>query len=583
MGEALILHHPVDILNPDPMTQPVDPKSRNSARSPEFLLTCVTVCLGVIHAWTGRYAMNPEGMSYLDVGDSFFRRDWTNAINAWWSPLYPWTIGIVLGVFKPSPRFEFPLVHVVNFGIFLVALAAFRFLLHELIRLRRSIASEGETIPDWPLILVAYPLFWWIAFEVETLYDVSPDLAVAACFFAIAGMLVRLAISSTSTNFAMLGLLLAVGYWTKAVLFPIAFVALALTFWWQRSDRRWRQGLALSAVIFLVVSSPLIVLLSKQKGRFTFGDSGRVNFAWNVSPRTQTRNWQGREPGSGTPVHPTRQLLARPPVFEFDGPVAGTYPPWTDPSYWNEGLQGHFQIRAEIDVLRTTIPSEVRLMFRDQPAFVVAVLAFALLGGTAWWIDLARLWPVLVLALTGMAIYLPLLENDRYLGGFVLVLFLLPLWAGQFLSQQKRAVTAISVAVFAVMALSTADYTLRVLTNHYAIPGVGPNSTLEDVTAAEQLWHLGLHPGDKVAVIGDGTGAYWARLAKLRIVAEIMGMNHGSREFWNSPLEVKKDVFRAFAQAHAGNVIAACPAYPPGVPEGWQPLPGTPYCIRPVP
>jgi len=565
------------------MAKPPDPTSRTSARSPEFLLTCVTVCLGLIHTWTGRFAMNPDGMSYLDVGDSFFRRGWANAINAWWSPLYPWTIGIVLGIFKPSPRFEFPLVHIVNFGIFLLALAAFRFLLHALLELRRSLIGSAEGIADWPLILLAYPLFWWIAFEVETLYDVSPDLAVTACFLAIAGMLVRLISARTTTNFLLLGLLLGVGYWTKAVLFPLAFVTLGLAFWWKRSDQQWRKGLAVAAIAFLCLSSPLILLLSKQKGRFTFGDSGRVNFAWNVAPRTQTRNWQGREPGSGTPAHPTRQLLAHPPVFEFDGPVAGTYPPWTDPSYWNEGLQGHFQLRAEIDVLRTTIPSELRLMLRDQAALVVGVLAFALVGGSAWWIDLARLWPVLALAFTGMAIYLPLLENDRYLGGFVLVLFLLPLWAGQFLSEQKRAIICISMAVFVVVTVGTIDYTVRVLTQHYAIPGVGPNSTLEDVAAADQLWHLGLRPGDKVAIIGDGTGAYWARLGKLRIVAEIMAMNHGTREFWTSSPEIKEDVYKAFARSHASKVIAACPVYPPEVPPGWQPLTGTSYCIHSVP
>ena len=45
-----------------------------------------SLALGLLHAWMGRYSMNPDGMSYLDVGDSFFRRDWANAVNAWWSP-----------------------------------------------------------------------------------------------------------------------------------------------------------------------------------------------------------------------------------------------------------------------------------------------------------------------------------------------------------------------------------------------------------------------------------------------------------------------------------------------------------------
>jgi hypothetical protein len=43
------------------------------------------VLLGLVHSWMSRYAMNPDGMSYLDLGDSFFQRDWAHAVNAWWS------------------------------------------------------------------------------------------------------------------------------------------------------------------------------------------------------------------------------------------------------------------------------------------------------------------------------------------------------------------------------------------------------------------------------------------------------------------------------------------------------------------
>ena len=53
------------------------------ARLPiERILLFATLALGALHAWFGRYSMNPDGISYLDVGDSFFRRDWANAVNA---------------------------------------------------------------------------------------------------------------------------------------------------------------------------------------------------------------------------------------------------------------------------------------------------------------------------------------------------------------------------------------------------------------------------------------------------------------------------------------------------------------------
>jgi len=113
-----------------------------------------------------------------------------------------------------------------------------------------------------------------------------------------------------------------------------------------------------------------------------------------------------------------------------------------------------------------------------------------------------------------------------------------------------------------------------------AIPGNGPNSTRKDVVAAERLWAMGVKPGDKVAVIGDGTGAYWAHLARVRIVGEIMGAGHGSQEFWQSPDDVKQEAYDAFSRAHAKVVVASCPVCRPTMMGGWEPIAGTEYCVR---
>jgi hypothetical protein len=529
--------------------------------------------------------MNPDGMSYLDVGDSFFRHDWANAVNAWWSPLYPWTLGLVVGLAKPSPRWEFPLVHLVNFGVFVAALFVFRFLLDTLLTFAREQTSEappddGQALPDWVLVLLAYPIFWWIALEVETLYDVSPDLAVMACVCLTAGMLLRLRPGDTLWKFGLFGLVLGIGYWTKTILFPLGFVTLAAGYLWKRSSPGWGRGMTVAGLVFACTSTPLIFLLSHQKGRFTFGDSGKVNYAWYVSPRAFWRNWQGEVGGSGALVHPTRQLLRHPPLFEFDGPVVGTYPPWTDPSYWNEGLQWHFKLKPQMEVLAGTVPSEVRLLFRARPELVTGVIVLALLSGQLWLAGLRELWIFIAMSFVGMGIYLPLVENDRYLGGFVLVLFLTLIATLRLRPDAQKGGGYVALAVFLVMALGTADYTVRVVTNHLAIPGNGPNSTWPDVVAAEQLRRMGAQPEDKVAVIADGTGAYWARLGKLRIVAEIMDTNHGSKEFWDAPEQVQQQVYDIFARTRAKLVVTSCPPCPPRAPSGWEQLAGTPYCVR---
>jgi len=262
--------------------------------------------------------------------------------------------------------------------------------------------------------------------------------------------------------------------------------------------------------------------------------------------------------------------------------VAGTYPPWTDPSYWNEGLQWHFKLRPQMEVLAGTVPSEIRLLLRARPELVAGLTALALLSGQLWLASLRKLWPLIAISIADMGLFLPLVENDRYLGGFVLVLYLALIAAVRLRPEVQKSGACVAFAVFLVMAMGTADYTVRVAMNHMAIPGTGPESAWRDVVAAEQLRRMGAQPGDKVAVIADGTGAFWAHLAKLRIVAEIMDMNHGSREFWDAPQEVQQQVYDIFARTRAKLVVTSCPPFPPGAPTGWEQIAGTPYCVRPL-
>jgi hypothetical protein len=554
------------------------------SRRLEPCLALATLALGFFHAWLGRYSMDPDGISYLDIGQSFFRRDWPNAVNSYWSPLYPWTLGLILGVVDPSPRKEFVAACLVNFVIFALALLAFRFLLHTLIAFH-SEGAPGQSpdaplpLPQWMMLTLGYVIFLWIALEVDPPWETTPDLAVLAFTCLAAGVLLRLHPTGKIWTFAFFGLILAAGYWTKAILFPLGFVTLAAAYWWKRSIPGWRTRLLIATLFFLAASAPLIFLLSHQKARFTFGDSGKLNYAWFISPRTFWRNWQGGILGSGIPAHPTRQLLRHPDLFEFDGPVLGTYPPWTDPSYWNEGLKWHFRLKPQLEQLATTTASEVRLLFRVRPDLITAVIILALLSGGIWLSTSRQLWPLLAISAVGMGIYLPLFENDRYLGGFVLVIFLTLFAAVRLRPTAQNVAAYVTLAVSFTMLLATADYTVRLATHHFAIPGTGPNSTLQDITAAEDLWQVGLHPGDKVAVIMNGTGAYWAHLAKVRIVAEIMETGHGTKEFWDSSPEVQQQVFHLFAQAHAKLAVTTCPPNP-ALQKDWQPLPATPYCIH---
>src|SRR6266545_7993629 len=75
-----------------------------------ILFRILAVGLGAFHTYATikSQSMNADGISYLDIGDAYFRADWANAINAVWSPLYSWILGFANFAFQPSMEWEFP-------------------------------------------------------------------------------------------------------------------------------------------------------------------------------------------------------------------------------------------------------------------------------------------------------------------------------------------------------------------------------------------------------------------------------------------------------------------------------------------
>ena len=57
-------------------------RSHPDRMPPEHLLIYASIALGLVHAWSGRNSMDPDGMSYLDIGSALVRRDWSNALNS---------------------------------------------------------------------------------------------------------------------------------------------------------------------------------------------------------------------------------------------------------------------------------------------------------------------------------------------------------------------------------------------------------------------------------------------------------------------------------------------------------------------
>jgi hypothetical protein len=71
---------------------------------------------------------------------------------------------------------------------------------------------------------------------------------------------------------------------------------------------------------------------------------------------------------------------------------------------------------------------------------------------------------------------------------------------------------------------------------------------------AQTLHNLGIDPGDKVAIIGYGFDSFWARLARVRIVAEML--SYEADAFWEGDPSFQAEVLQAFASTGAKAIVA---------------------------
>jgi hypothetical protein len=102
----------------------------------------------------------------------------------------------------------------------------------------------------------------------------------------------------------------------------------------------------------------------------------------------------------------------------------------------------------------------------------------------------------------------------------------------------------------------------------------------QQVAVAERLRTMGIEPGDHVALIGDGfDAAYWARLEKVRIVAEVPNLETGDSTdaYWNSSPETERAVLNVLKSTGAKAVIADTP--PSVLPLGWVQIGNTGHAV----
>jgi hypothetical protein len=543
-----------------------------------FRLLAVT--LAGLHAWAAArsHSMNPDGVAYLDIGDAYFRGDWEIAINTVWSPLYAWILGAVMWLFEPPMRWEFPLVHIVNFFIFLLTLAAFEFMWERLqvVSSQYSVVSsqngvaEGQVgLPGWAWWSVGYLLFIWATLNMIQIWAVTPDMLMAAFVFLAAGLVAEIRRGPASwRQFALLGCVLGLGYSSKSIMLPVSVFFLTAVFLAAGNWRRAITGTAVSLVCFLLVAAPFVAVMSVANGRFTYGDAGKFTYVRHVN-QVVYPHWQGEPPGDGVPLHPSRQIFDDPPIYEFGTPIGGTYPISFDQSYWYAGVEVRFDLANQVRQLLASALFYADLFIFQQAAVLMGLALlytlrrrgrFSMLGGL-------RGWLLSGVGLLALLLYAPILVAGRYVGAFVL-LFWSDLLAQVRLPDTavvRRATHSVSLLMILFLFVNIALFNLQGFTDlsggsEPPAPSAAAGPPDWPGAVAEELWQLGIEPGDEVAVIGYAFDSYWARLARVQIVAETLGWQADA--LWLGQPAFQQEVLAVYASAGARAIVAEyVPAY----------------------
>jgi hypothetical protein len=402
-------------------------------------------------------------------------------------------------------------------------------------------------------------------------------MLVAAFVYLAAGLIMRIRRGNERWYlFALLGVVLAMAYLSKAAMFPLAFVFLIVGL---LSAPRWTSVLPkvlIALFSFSLIALPFIIALSLKVDRLTIGDSGRLNYAWYVNGLTFA-HWQGEIPGGGVPEYPSRVVLARPHVYEFSGLEEGTYPISYNRAHWYEGARLHFDPIEQANVLLANFLFYYDLFIRDQGGLLAGVLLLLMLAaGQRWRPDqIGRRWGLLIIAISAFVMYGLVYVETRYLGAFV-VLFWTDLMANvglQDLQMNRKVISFASIVMLVTLLINLLAFNLdgyRNLRNgEVTVPSTGSQAELPGWPGevAEELHRLGVQQGEQVAVVGYAFDSYWARLARVQIVAELPGSE--ADLFWLGDVETKANVMQAFARSGVGAIVAE---YVPvnAEPEGWN-------------
>jgi len=519
-------------------------------------LWTLAALLGAVQAWNSRYSMSSDGIQYLDTGDAYLRRDWHMALNGCYSPLYAWLLTIGKLILKSSLAREAAIVHLVNFLIYLGALSCFQFCLAALVRYQAHRTSGAQqlqcaVLPEWAWLGLGYTLFLWTSLRLITVSLVTPDMSVAALVYLSYGVLLRIRLGSSGYAwFGLLGAALGTAYLAKSAMLPVALAFLLAAVAAVPDRKKALPSLLIAAIVFLSLATPLVVALSRAKGRVTLGDASWFNYAGFVnrlSPR-----WHGAPSGTGIPLHPVQQVFREPPAFYYATSMKASDALAYDPPYWLEGVTIRFSLKQQAAASAKVAEFYYHTILQPLGALSLGALILFFYTDTGGFRarNLLRHCALNAPVLAAFLMYSLVWAEERYIGAFV-TLF----WVGLL----SYVCLPVGLSSRRLIGRCSALMLLLTLTNigpatAKAVFGTDESSHGQWATA-DVLTRAGLRAGDRIAVVGHlFSSVYWARLARLRIVADVP--EDRVDQFWSVDPMTRSQLMAVLAGAGVRAIVA---------------------------
>jgi hypothetical protein len=416
-------------------------------------------------------------------------------------------------------------------------------------------------------------MYVWATLYCVGMSPCTPDMMVLTTVLSLALLTIAIAEGrATSATYCVFGALLGAGYLAKTAMLPLAPAYLAAAALALRRRKQPLRKLLPTVAILVALVAPFIVALRVHTGRWTIGESARLNYAWEVCGAPRYTHWQPAPGYIETSTHPTRRLMSAPEVFEFNTPEPQTYAPWYEPSVWYAGVRPRFRWANELTSLVTYGRYSAWLILATPGVALVLFLAASRsLGKPLFRTLAASTWLTIPPALS-IAMYSAVFVDRRYVAGALAVIGIAIAAAVIPLLERGWVLRTVSVVALCTM---LAFHGLVLLGSafigaHDLMLPAFEFSQPSQYQLAQEIRLSGLKSGDHIGYIGLSIGAYWALLDGASIVVEVPvkycrrgGLSNDEHldlteldSFWRSSAATQGQALQLMRRAGATAVVA---------------------------